>query len=85
MQEVANSIDFGGTMALFEMVRDEIAEHLLAAVEETALRQYISVQAGKADIRGVDLKETKILSFGDGPPASIPQSLSHPTAKAMRF
>ena len=35
MQEVANSIDFGGTMALFEMVRDEIAEHLLAAVEET--------------------------------------------------
>jgi len=60
VQEVANSIDFGGTMALFEMVRDEIAEHLLAAVEETALRQYISVLAGKADIRGVDLKGTKI-------------------------
>jgi hypothetical protein len=29
-------------------------------VEEKALRQYISVLAGKADIQGADLKGTKI-------------------------
>ena len=44
----------------FEMVRDEIAERLRAMVEEKALRQYISVLAGKADIQGADLNGTKI-------------------------
>jgi len=43
-----------------DVVRDEIAERLSAAVEATALRQYISVLAGKADIQGVDLNGTKI-------------------------
>jgi len=49
-----------GNRLPFDVVRDEIAERLRAAVEETALRQYIRVLAGKADIQGVDLKGTKI-------------------------
>ena len=49
-----------GNRLPFDVVRDEIAERLRAAVEETALRQYISVLAGKADIQGVDLNATKI-------------------------
>jgi peptidyl-prolyl cis-trans isomerase C len=44
----------------FDVVRDEIAERLRAMVEEKALRQYISVLAGQADIRGADLKGTEI-------------------------
>jgi peptidyl-prolyl cis-trans isomerase C len=44
----------------FDMVRDEIAERLRTLVEEKALRQYISVLAGKADIRGADLNGTEI-------------------------
>ncbi len=44
-----------GTRLPFEMVRDEIAERLRAMVEERALRQYVSVLAGKADIQGADL------------------------------
>jgi peptidyl-prolyl cis-trans isomerase C len=44
----------------FGMVRDEIAERLRAMVEEKALRQYISVLAGKADIQGVDLNGTEV-------------------------
>ena len=44
----------------FEMVRDEIAERLRAMVEEKALRQYISVLAGQADIQGADLNGTEI-------------------------
>jgi peptidyl-prolyl cis-trans isomerase C len=44
----------------FDMVRDEIAERLRSMVEEKALRQYISVLAGKADIHGVDLNGTEI-------------------------
>jgi peptidyl-prolyl cis-trans isomerase C len=44
----------------FDMVRDEIAERLRAMVEEKALRQYISVLAGKADIQGADLNSTEI-------------------------
>ena len=39
----------------FEMVRERIAERLRAVVEEKALRQYVSVLAGQAEIRGVDL------------------------------
>ncbi|MBO0737974.1 MAG: peptidylprolyl isomerase [Alphaproteobacteria bacterium] len=42
----------------FDIVRDEIAGRLRTAVEEKALRQYISVLAGKADIRGADLNGT---------------------------
>lgn len=44
----------------FDVVRDEIAERLRATVEEKALRQYISVLAGKADIQGADLNGTEI-------------------------
>ncbi len=44
-----------GTRLPFEMVRDEIAERLRTVVEEKALRQYVSVLAGKADIQGADL------------------------------
>lgn len=39
----------------FEMVKDQIAEHLRAAVEEKAVRKYISILAAQADIQGVDL------------------------------
>ena len=44
----------------FDMVRDEIAERLRSMVEEKALRQYISVLAGQADIRGADLNGTEM-------------------------
>jgi peptidyl-prolyl cis-trans isomerase C len=49
-----------GTRLPFDMVRDAIAERLRTMVEEKALRQYISVLAGKADIQGADLDGTKI-------------------------
>jgi peptidyl-prolyl cis-trans isomerase C len=39
----------------FETAHDEIAGRLSAAVEEKALRQYVSLLAGKADIEGADL------------------------------
>jgi peptidyl-prolyl cis-trans isomerase C len=39
----------------FEMVQEHVATHLRATVEERALRQYVSVLAGQADIEGVDL------------------------------
>ena len=44
----------------FDMVRDQIAERLRVMVEEKALRQYISVLAGKASIQGADLNGTEI-------------------------
>jgi peptidyl-prolyl cis-trans isomerase C len=44
----------------FDMVRDDIAERLQVLVEEKALRQYISVLAGKADVQGADLNGTDI-------------------------
>ncbi|MGH6760813.1 MAG: peptidylprolyl isomerase [Phyllobacterium sp.] len=44
-----------GNLLPFEMVRETIAEHLRAGVEEKALRQYISVLAGQARIEGADL------------------------------
>ena len=44
----------------FDMVRDEIAERLRAMVEEKALRQYISVLAGQADVQGANLDGTEI-------------------------
>lgn len=39
----------------FEAVRDRIAERLKETVEERALRQYVSVLAGQAEVQGVDL------------------------------
>jgi peptidyl-prolyl cis-trans isomerase C len=44
----------------FVVVRSEIAERLGAMVEEKALRQYISVLAGQADIQGAELNATPI-------------------------
>jgi peptidyl-prolyl cis-trans isomerase C len=44
----------------FDMVRDKIAERLRAMVEEKALRQYIRVLAGKANIQGADLDGTDV-------------------------
>lgn len=49
-----------GKRLAFDMVRDEIAGRLRATVEEKALRQYISVLAGQADIQGADLNGTAI-------------------------
>jgi peptidyl-prolyl cis-trans isomerase C len=44
----------------FEAVRKLIADRLTATVEERALRQYISILAGQAEIAGVDLQGTQI-------------------------
>jgi len=44
----------------FDLAREEIAERLRAMVEEKALRQYVSVLAGKADVQGADLNGTQI-------------------------
>lgn len=44
----------------FDLAREEIAERLRATVEEKALRQYVSVLAGKADVQGADLNGTQI-------------------------
>jgi peptidyl-prolyl cis-trans isomerase C len=44
-----------GTRLPFDIVRDDITERLRSAVEEKALRQYVSVLAGQADIRNADL------------------------------
>jgi peptidyl-prolyl cis-trans isomerase C len=43
----------------FDTVRTQISVRLKALVEEKALRQYISVLAGKANIQGVDLNGTE--------------------------
>lgn len=42
----------------FDAVRDRIAERLRANVEERALRQYVSILAGQAEIAGADLERT---------------------------
>lgn len=44
----------------FDMVRDQIGERLKTMVDEKALRQYVSLLAGKADIQGADLNGTEI-------------------------
>jgi peptidyl-prolyl cis-trans isomerase C len=44
-----------GAKLPFEMVRDRISERLRTGVEEKALRQYVSVLAGQAEIEGADL------------------------------
>jgi peptidyl-prolyl cis-trans isomerase C len=36
--------------------REQIAEQLKTSTEERALRQYVSILAGQADIVGVDLQ-----------------------------
>lgn len=45
-----------GRQLPFEAVREKIAVHLAARVQERALRQYVTVLAGQADIRGVELE-----------------------------
>ena len=45
-----------GNTLPFEAVRNSIAERLKAAVEERALRQYVSILAGCAELIGVDLQ-----------------------------
>lgn len=44
-----------GNKVPFELVQEQIAERLRARVEERALRQYVSVLAGRAEVQGVDL------------------------------
>jgi peptidyl-prolyl cis-trans isomerase C len=44
-----------GQKLSFEMVRDRIAARLSASVEEKALRQYVSLLAGRAEIEGVEI------------------------------
>jgi peptidyl-prolyl cis-trans isomerase C len=44
-----------GEKVPFELVREQIAERLRSRVEERALRQYVSVLAGHAEVQGVDL------------------------------
>ncbi|MBN8966713.1 MAG: peptidyl-prolyl cis-trans isomerase, partial [Rhizobiales bacterium] len=44
-----------GAAVPFELAHDRIAEHLRNAVEEKALRQYVSVLAGQAKVDGADL------------------------------
>lgn len=45
-----------GRQLPFDAVRETIAVHLAARVQEKAMRQYVAVLAGQADIRGVDLE-----------------------------
>lgn len=45
-----------GRMLPFEAVREQIVERLRANFEERALRQYVSILAGQAEIVGVDLQ-----------------------------
>ena len=40
----------------FDAVREQIADRLKANVEQRALRQYVSILAGQADVVGVDLQ-----------------------------
>ncbi len=44
-----------GQLLPFDIVRQKIAEHLAARVQQVALRQYIRLLAGEAELRGVDL------------------------------
>jgi peptidyl-prolyl cis-trans isomerase C len=40
----------------FDAVMQQIAEQLTARVQEKALRQYVSLLAGQADVRGVAIE-----------------------------
>jgi peptidyl-prolyl cis-trans isomerase C len=44
-----------GRIMPFEVAQERIAERLKSMVEEKALRQYVSVLAGRAEVEGVDL------------------------------
>jgi len=44
-----------GKTVPFEMVRDKLAARLRGVVEERAVRQYVSILAGRARLEGVDL------------------------------
>jgi peptidyl-prolyl cis-trans isomerase C len=56
---VAVDASIPGKLLPFEAVRERVAERLRAAVEERALRQYVAILAGQAEIRGVDLAAAK--------------------------
>ena len=56
---VAVDASVPGKMLPFAAVRDRIAERLRATVEERALRQYVAILAGQAEISGVDLASAK--------------------------
>lgn len=45
-----------GETLLFDLVKDRLAEGLRARTEQRALRQYVSILAGAARLKGVDLK-----------------------------
>ena len=47
-----------GATLPFDAVHDRIAERLRTNVEERALRQYVSILAGQAEIAGADLERT---------------------------
>lgn len=47
-----------GRAVPYEAVREQVAERLRAGVLERALRQYVRVLAGSADVRGADLAGT---------------------------
>jgi peptidyl-prolyl cis-trans isomerase C len=44
-----------GSKLPYDLVRDQIGERLRTAVEQKALRQYVSMLAGQAEVVGVDL------------------------------
>ena len=48
-----------GKMLPFEVVHEQIAARIKAGVDERALRQYVSILAGQAEIVGVDLAGAK--------------------------
>jgi len=52
---VAVDQNIPGKTLPFELARNQVAERLKAGVEARALRQYISILAGQAEIVGVDL------------------------------
>ena len=56
---VAGNESIPGKTLPFEAVQERIAERLRTAVEKRALRQYVAVLAGRAEISGVDLAGAK--------------------------
>ena len=44
-----------GEVLPFELVRDRIADYLAASVQNRALVQYVSLLAGRAEIKGIAL------------------------------
>jgi peptidyl-prolyl cis-trans isomerase C len=56
---VAIDASIPGKSLPFDAVEERIAARLRAAVEEQALRQYVSILAGRAEISGADLAGAK--------------------------